>query len=141
VLGNSIFANAGLGIDLGPFDGVTGNDVNDPDSGPNNLQNFPALKQAFALAGVGTYISGSLNSNQDQNYRLEFFSDPAPDASGHGEGRVFLGAVTVAIPPGSGMVSFSTVLPVVAASGSKLTATATDSAGNTSEFAVNITVQ
>ncbi len=40
ILGNSIFSNGELGIDLGA-DGVTPNDVGDGDSGANNLQNFP----------------------------------------------------------------------------------------------------
>lgn len=139
VLGNSIYSNAGLGIDLGAFDGVTANDANDIDSGPNNIQNFPVLSQAIGLAGAGTYVSGSLNSVKGQSYRIEFFSDPSPDASGHGEG-IFLGALTVFLPFTAGTVGFSTVLPTVLTAGSVVTATTTDSAGNTSEFALNLTV-
>jgi parallel beta-helix repeat protein len=140
VLGNSIFSNAGLGIDLGAFDGVTPNDAGDGDSGPNNLQNFPVLSQAIGLAGAGTYIVGSLNSTSFQSYRIEFFSDPSPDGSGHGEGAIFLGSITVVIPVHANAVNFATVLPTVLIAGSVVTATATDAAGNTSEFAINLTV-
>ena len=48
---NSIFANVGLGIDLGA-DGVTPNDAGDGDSGPNDLQNFPVLISVSSNGGI-----------------------------------------------------------------------------------------
>ncbi|MGH7135645.1 MAG: right-handed parallel beta-helix repeat-containing protein, partial [Pirellulales bacterium] len=57
---NSIFANTGLGIDLGG-DGVTPNDDGDGDDGPNDLQNFPLLASAASYGGQ-TFITGTLNS-------------------------------------------------------------------------------
>src|SRR5262249_31052541 len=51
ILGNSIFANSGLGIDLGG-DGATPNDPQDPDAGPNNLQNFPVITGALVGGGA-----------------------------------------------------------------------------------------
>jgi hypothetical protein len=50
ILGNSIFSNNGLGIDLDndadplTSDGVTPNDLGDGDTGGNGLQNFPCFK-------------------------------------------------------------------------------------------------
>src|SRR5204863_7715787 len=49
ILGNSTHDNGGLAIDLNG-DGVTANDVGDPDTGGNNLQNTPVILDA-ALAG------------------------------------------------------------------------------------------
>src|SRR5262249_33951201 len=54
ILGNSIFSNAGLGIDL-EFDGdpncIEPNDNCDGDTGPNNLQNYPVLTSAISGGG------------------------------------------------------------------------------------------
>ena len=57
IRGNSIFDNAGLGIDL-CNDGVTLNDLGDPDTGPNNLQNFPVISRVDA--GATTRVVGRL---------------------------------------------------------------------------------
>ena len=67
VLSNTILNNAELGIDLagGTEDtsGVTANDTDDPDTGPNNLQNFPVITSAIRSFTTGdTTISGKLNS-------------------------------------------------------------------------------
>ena len=136
VSGNSITANGGLGIDLWG-DGVTANDVGDGDTGPNNLQNFPVLTSA--VLGIGTTVSGSLNSTASTTFRIEFFSNVTGDASGFGEGQNFIGAVSVTTNA-SGNASIATTLPAIVPAGQKISATATDPAGNTSEFAQNVTV-
>jgi len=129
ILSNSIFSNAGLGIDLAP-DGVTPNDPGDGDTGPNNLQNFPVLTQASSPGGT-TSVQGSLNSTANTSFSLQFFSSPVCDPSGHGEGQTFLGSTPVTTD-GAGNASFAASLPATA--GSFVTATATDPAGNSSEF-------
>jgi hypothetical protein len=134
ILGNSIHGNGGLGIDLGG-DGVTPNDPGDLDAGPNNLQNFPILAAATSVAG-STTINGTINSTPGTTFRLEFFAD-AGDPSGFGEGRTFLGTTLVTTDP-TGNVGFSAGLPVGVPPGQFVTATATDPAGNTSEFSLGI---
>jgi CSLREA domain-containing protein len=127
---NSIFSNGGLGIDLGA-NWVTSNDPGDPDSGANRLQNFPVL-QSIVVSGGNTTILGSIDSatsNSTYPITIEFFSNSSCDPSGHGEGETFLGAISVS-GPGSFIATFAVSLPL----NSVVTATATDSAGNTSEF-------
>ena len=127
---NSIFSNAGLGIDLGGG-GVTANDTGDGDSGPNNLQNFPALSSATP-AGV---VQGTLNSTPNNSYRLEFFSSPTCDQAGNGEGQTYLGALPAVPTDGSGnSATFTFTANGPLTSGDVVTATATDPNGNTSEF-------
>src|SRR5262249_3574065 len=66
ILGNSIFANRGLGIDLGD-DGVTPNDPVDADTGPNGLQNYPVLNSPLSNA-KRTTVNGTLNSAPNTTY-------------------------------------------------------------------------
>ena len=136
ISGNSIFSNAGLGIDLGG-NSVTQNDPGDSDAGPNNLQNFPVLASADVVAGR-LVVQGTIDTPSPQTVVIELFANAVPtpggDPSGHGEGAVFLGTAT---PNASG--SFTVPLPAVA-SGTLISATATDAAGNTSEFAQDVAV-
>ncbi len=141
VRGNSIYNNGALGIDLDPTssdgDGVTPNDEGDADSGPNNLQNFPVLASAVTDAG-STLVTGTINSTANTELTIEFFANPACDSSDHGEGQVLAGTAVVTTD-GAGNASISETISGVAA-GAVITATATDSSGNTSEFSECVTV-
>ncbi len=134
ILRNSIFENGGLGIELGLLeDGPTPNDPKDPDTGINKLQNFPAITSA-----TPTQIRGRLNSRPRKNFTIQFFSNSAADPSGFGEGETFLGQKTVRTDR-RGKVSFTFSSSLSA--GQFVTATATDSVGNTSEFSKALEVQ
>ena len=131
ILGNSIFSNGALGIDL-DHNGVTPNDPGDDDTGPNGLQNFPVLSSA--TGGVTSItIEGILNSTPNTDFRLEFFSNGACDPSGYGEGESFLGFTDVTTDA-SGNTTFTVTFSTPAPVGGFITATATDPDNNTSEF-------
>ncbi len=138
IRGNSIFSNAGLGIDLGPpvfpqtENGVTPNDPNDLDTGANTLQNFPVLT-SVTTGGGNTTIQGSLNSTPNQTFQIDFYSSAALDPSGNGEGALFFNTTSVNTDA-NGNASINVTFPMSLAAGRIITATATNSAGNTSEF-------
>lgn len=130
IRGNAIFSNGALGIDLGVA-GPTANDSCDADPGANMLQNFPVLTQA--VSGNGTGIRGTLISRASGAFSLQFFANPACDASGYGEGQIYLGEKTIVTGTdctASFVATLSSSVPV----GYVITATATDGANNTSEF-------
>ena len=141
VRGNSIFANQGLGIDLGEEsgdelddgDGVTANDAGDGDSGTNEWQNFPQVNAA--LPGASTFVRGSLNSRPNTAYTIDVYSTPACDGSGSGEARDFLGSTSTSTNAFGDALWSTTVAPTVPL-GQFVTATATDPNGNTSELSV-----
>jgi len=146
ILGN-VLASATpthLGIDLdvdtsAPDDGVTANDLDDPDTGSNQLQNFPVLSAA-ETDGFQTDLTGSLNSLPSTTFRIEFFADPACHPLGHGAGRVVLGSADVTTDAG-GDAPIAVSLPIGVVVGWAVSATATDPAGNTSEFSACVTAQ
>ena len=141
IRGNSIYANAALGIDLGG-NGVTANDDGDGDPGENNLQNFPLITSVTYGATNGaasTTVEGVLNSTASTTFDLDFYSNPpcASRPQEFVEGQTYLGSTQVTTD-GSGDASFIVILPVAVVLGSRITATATDPAGNTSEFSQRI---
>jgi len=122
---NSITANTGLGIDLalgGNLGQVNPNDNGDADTGPNEQVNWPEWTVLTATSASGTACPGCL---------VEVFQSDG-NASGFGSGARFVGGATA-----NGDGRFTVPLP----SGSSdlpLTATASDPAGNTSEFNNNL---
>ncbi|MFK7732564.1 MAG: beta strand repeat-containing protein, partial [Pseudomonadales bacterium] len=141
VVGNSIFANTELALDL-DIDGVTGNDFNDVDSGVNNLQNYPTVHSAITNGSTSVTITGNINTIASTNYQIHFYANSAADASGFGEGERYLGSTSVTTNI-SGDASFNQVLSALVADGEFISATATvdlggGSLGDTSEFAGNI---
>jgi CSLREA domain-containing protein len=158
VEGNSIFENGRsyltaasaptplLGIDLtNGFlfprdDGATANDskghgaANDP----NNFQNFPVLTSG--VIDGGTTAVGSLHAAPNTTYRVEFFAND-PDPLGlPAEGQTFLGFADVTTDAG-GTAAINTAFNTRVAPGRTITATATDPAGNTSEFSAGVAVR
>ncbi|MSU58715.1 MAG: hypothetical protein EXS35_11155 [Pedosphaera sp.] len=138
VRGNSIYANgtitAELGIDLGTS-GVTANDSGDPDTGANQLQNFPVLT-AVSNTATDVTIVGSLNSKPSTTYTVDFYSSLTNDTAGSGEGQTWIGATNLTTAADSN-VSF-TIGFTATLNGRYVTATATDPFGNTSEFSLAV---
>jgi hypothetical protein len=128
---NSMFDNGITGIEFGygvsnayKFNGPN------PGPGPNNAQNFPVIASA-TQSGGNTVITGTLNSQANSTYTLEFFAAGDRDVGGYVEGKVFLGSQSVTTD-GNGNASFTFTGP--ANPGPFYTATATDANGDTSEF-------
>lgn len=124
VIRNLIVANGtgadDLGIDLAA-DGVTDNDIEDADSGPNDLLNHPLVTSADAAAGS---VAWTLQGLPSTGYRLEVYASPVCNASGTGEGQWYLGALNVTTD-GKGEAAGTTSTPTPPAAGDHLTMTAT----------------
>jgi hypothetical protein len=129
---NVTYFNLGLGIDLGD-DGPTPNDPGDPDTGANQLINYPIILTAVHSAG-NTTVTGVGDPAAEVNlYRAAL-------QIGDVEGNLWLGSVWPN-PLGNWTLAV-TGLNV----GNSVTATAMDWAGggvysNTSEFAAPLLVQ
>jgi hypothetical protein len=136
ISGTSTFANEWLGIDLIPSGfgyGVTPNDALDADTGGNGLQNFPEIDSA-TRQGATVRVIGRLHSSPANDYTIEFFASPECDASGFGEGQLFLGTTSVTTD-GAGDADFDALLTASVDDGWVITATATlEPIGATSEF-------
>jgi hypothetical protein len=137
---NDIYENGGLGIALdGSGSDPTPNDPGDADEGPNRLQNFPEIESA----------------TQDGEAPVDFayFVDSDPAHAGYpltvdvyaslsGQGRTLLASDTFdASDHAAGVAKHLLIFVFFVAGGTpELAATATDAAGNTSEFSASVTV-
>ena len=133
ILSNSIYNNPGW-VSTSASTGVNQNMPGGPFQGPNDLQNYPVLTEVFTVSGVGTVVVGTLNSAPDATFTLQFFDNPTADPSGYGAGP----------DPArhhdrddgrNGNASFTANFTVSVNAGDAISATATDSSGDTSEFA------
>jgi trimeric autotransporter adhesin len=148
---NSIYGNAGLGIDLDPRswllgDGVTANNGTTDPTIPNIGTDYPVITFSRVSGGTLTvkgFIGNQPNgSNTFGGNKLEFFAaDNTPanqngevllgdgKTKAHGEGRTYIGNCNA---DANGLFNCSFPSSITNAIG--ITATATNSSGSTSEF-------
>ena len=134
---NLIFSNKSLGIAF--VDGApTPNDAGDGDTGPNNLQNFPIILSSSPGAG-NTHITGKFHGTPSTTFDVDFFANSACSNFPREflGGETYLGTSPVTTD-GSGSATIDVTLPVATVAGARISATATDPAGSTSEFSQRI---
>jgi gliding motility-associated-like protein len=102
VLGNRIFDNGKLGIDMGN-DGVTVNGACSFCFQTPTL--YPVITKVSYNSGKTT-ISGTTSGSSYYTFHLDFYSDSAGDPSGYGEGKYLLGYTDV-----SGGSGFNVTFP------------------------------
>jgi trimeric autotransporter adhesin len=157
---NSIYANADVGIDLSPNpgfyinEGLSANngivdDANSAEPYGNNGIDYPVITYSTLVGGkltVKGFVGNELSSAKFVGANLEFFvADNSPaDQDGeviindgqtksHGEGRTYIGSC-LTNANSQFNCEFLTAGAVGLTNANNITATATDSSGNTSEF-------
>jgi hypothetical protein len=133
IRGNQIYANNPVGIGLG-LDAVIPNDLGDGDTGPNDKQNFPVIS-SVAYGASSTTVTGLLNSTANTTFDLDFYSNPACSNFPREflQGQTYLGSKEVTTD-GSGNAPFDVTGLPATENGARISATATDPSGSTSEF-------
>lgn len=132
---NSVYANGNIGIDLGD-DGHTLNDSLPHDGTNNNYQDFPLITGIKWASDGSLLLSGTVYGDHEADYTVDVYTTDAVDAGLNGQGRHYLGSFVVHVDA-SGHGDFANVsLAAPAAGDSYVVATATDEAGNTSEFSL-----
>ncbi len=117
ISGNSIYGHAGIGIDL-----VDGNN----DRRAATITS--ATTNGTSLTIEGSYADATLGSDM---LTIEYFKN----ATNAQQGKTYLGSDTV-LTDGSGNATINHLITANVTAGEWITATVTDSSGNTSEFSV-----
>jgi parallel beta-helix repeat protein len=125
------FTAVDFGIDLNG-DGPTPNDALDADTGPNSLQNYPVL--TGKVLGPSTTVTGTLGSTPNAFFALDFYANAA--GTSYGEGQRWLGELIVTTN-GAGIANFTTPGLGATSAGEEITATATNTDLQTSEFSIS----
>ncbi len=138
---NSIYNNGALGIDLSADttppadpDGVTPNDCLDVDELANKLQNYPILSAPVFNQDGTVSVEGGLQSKTDQTYTIDFYVNDSADPTDYGEGQTYIGSISATTDGFFGLATFLFTSTVTVSPTARITATATDFDGNTSEF-------
>ena len=84
IIGNSIHTNSGLGIDIGQDSTVT-------------IETAMPVLTLATVNGTALHVEGTITGNAGEVYTVAFYSTDSPDLNGHGEGKNFLGHVSVTI--------------------------------------------
>ncbi|MFQ5967888.1 MAG: choice-of-anchor Q domain-containing protein, partial [Acidimicrobiia bacterium] len=162
---NAIYRNGGPGIDIDVTnlsgnpngDGVTPNDGSTNATLPNIDLDYPVLTVA-EFSGTNLHIEGYVGTSSSmlsdtftiEVFRVDTTGDPGTGDDGeieagdllsvrHGEGRWFINSCTLAVV-GTFACDLTVPAAVPLAAGDSVTATATDSSSNSSEFGANATV-
>ena len=142
ILGNSIYGHntdgTTIGIDLNITNGPDPNDGATNAAQPNIGMDLPVISTALLSGGTLTldgYVGNTPSSVTFPNARVEFFIS-SNNPTGWGEGQTYLDFLTT-----NANSQFSGSFGVAGVNvGAEITATATDGAGNTSEFSLNVTI-
>ena len=140
--GNSIHDNAPLGISLGGSDKPLADDPGDANGFLfNGGQNFPIIESATQV-GNDVHVVGTLNSHPSTTFDIDFYANPACSRFpfDYVQGETWIGATQVTTDASNIAAIDVTLTGVVVEPGARISATATDPDGNTSEFSQRIVV-
>jgi parallel beta-helix repeat protein len=135
---NRIFGNNGYGLKIDSFGGqsdyntISRNSFHDNTGwgialwdGANEYMPAPTIESGFLTAATGEALA---------NATVEVYATGAPDPSGAGEGRTYIGSVKAG-SDGHWLLNYSLTAATT------LTATATNQNGSTSQFSRNVTAE